>query len=126
MALAWTVVDGLLEADVLAASEEIESAEGRSRVWRIEDKSPDHPPGAGKVQPVRFGPAKRSKSCAKLPERADESDVDGVTGQPVARIGITRHAIALEHLQAKTYDPRQNDISGQSIGDAQRDHPGKP
>src|SRR5262245_30883885 len=52
MALPWTVINCLLETDVLAASEKIKGAERSGRIRRIQYECPDHPPRAHQSQPI--------------------------------------------------------------------------
>ena len=49
-------------------------------IWRVKNEGSDHAPRACQPQSVRFTPTRRRKARAKLLERTDQSDVDGVSG----------------------------------------------
>ena len=58
MTFARAVIDGLLEADVLAASKKIEGAERSSRIRIVEYECSDHAPGASQIQSVSDRPTR--------------------------------------------------------------------
>src|SRR5207344_2347509 len=78
MALPWAVINCLLEADILAASEKVKRAERGGRVGRVKYECPDHAPRACQPQPVGLRPAGGCKCRVQLLKRADEHEIDGV------------------------------------------------
>ena len=125
MALAWAVIDRLLEADVLAQSEQIERAEGRGRMGRIADERRDHAPRACQPQPVSLRPSGSCKGGSKLLQRACQQEIDGVAGHTVDGHRKTRYMSALQDLEAHPNGTWENDIGRETVGRAQRQYPGQ-
>lgn len=121
MALARTVADRLLEADVLAAAEEIERAEGRGRIGRVEHEGPDHAPCAFGAERVGARPAGGGKGRGELREVAHEREIDRIARQAVAGHRIGRHMLAVEDFEAHAHRIGQHDIGRREIGRAERE-----
>src|SRR5271155_3333827 len=78
-----------LEADVLSPAKEIERAERRRWVRRVEEERPHHPPRTGEAQGIGLRPAGRCEGAAELGHRPDQGEINGVTWQAVARDRVT-------------------------------------
>src|SRR5947209_17843248 len=99
MTLAWTIINCLLEPDVLGASKKIKRAERGGGIGQIEKECADHPPRTCQPQPISLRPARSCEGSAKLLERPYEPEVDGVAGQSVARYCEARYTFALEDFE---------------------------
>jgi hypothetical protein len=126
MALARAVINCLLETDVLATSEQIKGAKRGGRIGRVEYECSDHAPRACQTQPIGLRPAGNRKGGMKLLACAYKHDIDGVTGQSVAGNCEARHAFTLQDFKAHPNGTRQDDISRDSIGEGQGQHPRQP
>src|SRR6185503_19518421 len=126
MALPRAVIDRLLEADVLAASEKIQRAERGRRIRRVEHECPDQAPRAGEPQRVRLGPAESPEGGAKPMQRSNKRKIDRIARQSVARHRVARHEFALEDFKAEANDSREYDVGGRSIGDGDSQNPWQP
>ena len=99
MSLAGTVINCLLESDVLAAPKEIESAERGCRVRSVQHKRLGHPPRTCQVQPVCFHPTRSGKGGAELTEGASQRHIHWVARQPVSSDRESGHALMLKNFQ---------------------------
>ena len=126
MALARTVVDGLLEAHILGPPEQVEGAEWSGRIGCVEDERLRHSPGARQPQPIGCRPAGRPESGVKLIAGSDEHDVHRIARQPVAGGREARDGFALEDLETHAHHARQHDVGRDRVGYAEAQDPGKP
>ena len=62
----------------------------------------------------------------QLAQRADEHEIDGIAGQPVAGDGVARHPLALEDLEAHANGARKDDVGRYCVGGSQREDPRQP
>src|SRR5262245_17200301 len=126
MALSWAAINCLLEADVLTATEKIKGAEWGGWVRRVKDECSDHSPGACQPQPISLRPAGDCESGVKLLKRADEYEIDGVTGQPVAGDRIARDTFVLEDFKAHPNNAWKDNVCRNSISGGQSQKPRQP
>src|ERR1700752_1781179 len=126
MTFTRAVINCLLKADVLAASEKIEGAEWCSGVRRVEYEGSDHAPGACQPQSIRFRPAADREGRSKLLQRTHECDVDRVSWQSIARDCVTGHPLVPQNSETQANDARKDNIGCKSIGDAHSQNPGQP
>ena len=116
VALARTVVDGLLETYVLSSSEEIERAERGRRIRSVEQKRSYHSPRACNPQTIGCRPACCRKRIAKLLLSAYQYEIHGITGQTVSSNRVSGNESPVENLQAHPDHVWQNDVGSQPVG----------
>src|SRR5260370_38452361 len=126
MALPRTVINCLLETNVLATSEEIEGTKRGGRIGRVEYEGASHAPRACHAQSICFWPAEGCKGGTELRVCANERDVDGVTRQSIACNCEARHKFALEDFETDANGARQDNIRCDSISQAQAQKPRQP
>ena len=67
---------------------------------------------------IGLRPAGRCKGRPQLLQRSYQHEIDGIAGQPVAGRGEARHPLALQRFEAHPNRAGQDDIGGNSIGEA--------
>ncbi|SIT53332.1 hypothetical protein BQ8794_110138 [Mesorhizobium prunaredense] len=115
MALARAVIDGLLEPNVLRSPKEIQSAERRGGIGRVQQKRSYHPPRTCHSQTVGRGPTRCCKGFAELLKSADEDEIYRIAGQTISGDCVPRDEFAMKNLQAHSDHVWQNNIGGQAV-----------
>ena len=107
----------------MPSPKQIESAEGSLGVRRIEHEGPNHAARAQQSQFVGLCPSCGSKCSSQLVECANESDVYGITGQPITRYCVLRDMFSLEDFEPHADNSRKYDISSDTVCDCHSENP---
>jgi hypothetical protein len=79
-------------------------------------------PRTPETQAVRFDPPRQGESCAKLIERADKREINGIARQSIAGESESRHVLAPKDLEAHVHGAREDDVGSYAVSGAERQY----